>query len=43
MDVEPLSVVVGLMAMAGLALAISLSAAGVADAPQKPVASASAK
>ena len=42
MDVEPVSAVVGLMVVAALALAISVSATSVADAPQKPVKSASA-
>ena len=41
MDVEPVSAVVGLMVVAALALAISVSASNFADAPQTPVKSAS--
>ena len=41
MNVEPVSIVVGLMVLAALALAIGVSATSVADAPQ-PVKSVAA-
>ena len=43
MNVEPVSTVIGLMVLAGLAVAISVSLTTVSDAPQRPVQSAAAK
>lgn len=42
MDIEPVSTVVALMVIAGLAVAIGVSAGTVADAPQYAVKSAAA-